>query len=203
MDSEMSSGVTPATPSGTKGNTKGGATTGGRRKKKEKVDSMGVDEIQEMDPYSHRFALMTWLESMDLMEYFDTFVQNGFGDSMGLAQALDDHSLKEMGITKVAHRMAILNNIKQNQEQIAELNRQGKSTSGQEQMEGTGGFITDSNVDKADQFVNQILSNAKQKPKMTMIYPLGYKGGSVWFEYCLFHFVTDLIWFDRFRWHFY
>merc|ERR1712154_738269 len=116
---------------------------------------MAPDMINELDPYSDGFSLMKWLESMDMMQCFDNFVEAGFGDSLETAGALNHDILKEMGIKKIAHRMIILDQIKKNQQQIAKMNREGKTTS------NGGAFETDGamDIDLDGHFVQQVMTN--------------------------------------------
>merc|ERR1719384_2722412 len=92
---------------------------------------------------------------MDLAQYYDNFIENGFGDSTASTQPLDHDILKEMGITKAAHRMTILKNIKQGQQHTAALKKGADPV-----MQDTDADAAD--IDMADHFVKQIMSNSTQ-----------------------------------------
>merc|ERR1712154_393545 len=51
--------------------------------------------------------------------------EEGFGEQMGAIRTLNHDILKEMGIKKIAHRMIILEQIANNQQQIAVINEEG------------------------------------------------------------------------------
>eukprot|EP01084_Bolivina_argentea_P066290 120832_1 len=72
----------------------------------------------EPDVYSDDNALQMWLTSIGLMEYFDIFIQQGFGEQMSTLSALTDHDLEKMGINKLAHRKRILLQIENNKNMI-------------------------------------------------------------------------------------
>eukprot|EP01084_Bolivina_argentea_P148036 258904_1 len=70
------------------------------------------------DPYSDTNALRMWLDNIDLIQYHDVFINEGFGDHMSALHKLNNDDLKDMGINKIAHRKVILEQIKNNVAQI-------------------------------------------------------------------------------------
>eukprot|EP01084_Bolivina_argentea_P066287 120826_1 len=66
-------------------------------------DGNGNVETQKIkvDPYSDNTALRMWLESIDLFEYYNLFIQQGFGDKMMAMKSLTDNDLKELGIMRM------------------------------------------------------------------------------------------------------
>eukprot|EP00483_Globobulimina_turgida_P008523 UN08540 len=76
----------------------------------------------EPDVYSDHNALSMWLNSIGLMEYFDLFIEQGFGEQMLTLSTLTDADLIKLGITKLAHRKRILIQIQNNQNVIYNVN---------------------------------------------------------------------------------
>eukprot|EP01084_Bolivina_argentea_P044750 82331_1 len=77
--------------------------------------SNNIEEINEPNEQPGAITLKSWLTNIDLMEYYDVFVENGFGvghNTDATLFDLNDEDLMDMGITKVAHKKLILNQIK-------------------------------------------------------------------------------------------
>eukprot|EP01083_Nonionella_stella_P237755 833766_1 len=64
----------------------------------------GVVKGEYNDPYSDSNALHMWLHNVGLTEYYQLFIDQGFGDKMSALSTLTEDDLKEIGITKMAHR---------------------------------------------------------------------------------------------------
>merc|ERR1712154_630861 len=77
-------------------------------------------------PFSNDNALKMWLNNIGLIEYYDTFVENGFSEGTEVLSDLNNEDLKDMGIKKVAHRKKILKQIARNKEQMISLNKNNK-----------------------------------------------------------------------------
>eukprot|EP00483_Globobulimina_turgida_P003782 UN03788 len=85
-----------------------------------------------------------WLNNINLMVYYDLFVEHGFADGTSTVFDLNSDDLQEMGITKVAHRKLILKQIANNKQQI--LNTENIQNKEMDEGEDTGTNETDENT---------------------------------------------------------
>ena len=56
------------------------------------------------DIYSDENTVRVWLNSMGLVQYFDAFIDNGFGEHMRTLSTLSDEDLVDLGISDLEHR---------------------------------------------------------------------------------------------------
>ena len=81
---------------------------------KDKAETGEAEAVDVDDPFSDSAALKMWLQSMDLLEYLDLFIEHGFAHKMSALKLLNNEDLKDMGISKTAHRKTILAQIANN-----------------------------------------------------------------------------------------
>lgn len=80
------------------------------------VPSQQVSNVPQMKAHENEVA--QWLASIELGEYMDSFIKNGYDDLDIIKEdGLNDKDLDVIGITKQGHRKKILVKIKQLQQQ--------------------------------------------------------------------------------------
>merc|ERR1712129_152881 len=57
-------------------------------------------------------GLMTWLNGMNLTQYYNAFVENGFGEQLMAVTELNDDDLKQIGVKLMGHRKLLLREIR-------------------------------------------------------------------------------------------
>jgi len=65
-------------------------------------------------------ALKVWLNNIQMAEYYDLFNEQGFCEHMDSLQKLTNDELREMGITKMAHRIKILSKIENDTQYVSD-----------------------------------------------------------------------------------
>ena len=89
-----------------------------RRRQKSKKIELSQNEMRRIEPGV--ITLESWLSELDLMDYYNIFLQNGFGDAESVdfraLQSLKEQNLKDLGIKKMAHRILILQQIKKDKQ---------------------------------------------------------------------------------------
>eukprot|EP01084_Bolivina_argentea_P052999 97291_1 len=77
-------------------------------------DTLGENDEKEglSDEFDvDNISLKCWLESINLSEYYDIFVLNGFGNVSDLTKNVQKQDLIDIGIKKVGHRLKLLDAI--------------------------------------------------------------------------------------------
>ena len=77
-------------------------------------DDVGLPGNAEEAIYGDSAALRMWLNNIGMVQYYDTFIQHGFGDAISALQTINDGDLTMMGISKLAHRKIILMQVANN-----------------------------------------------------------------------------------------
>eukprot|EP01084_Bolivina_argentea_P019731 36697_1 len=75
------------------------------------TETNGTLQITEVLSDDNENELKNWLNNIGLIEYSDIFIENGFSDGIDELLDLNNNDLKDMGISKVAHRKRILKQI--------------------------------------------------------------------------------------------
>eukprot|EP01084_Bolivina_argentea_P245811 411464_1 len=73
--------------------------------------NMIIDAVNaEPDVYNdeRQSAVKMWLDNIDLVQYYQLFVEHGIGDEMNKLLNLTEEDLENMGIKKMAHRKRII-----------------------------------------------------------------------------------------------
>ena len=151
-------------------NTRGTLTTGGGSAFNRKHKESEPGEIK----------LVSWLEEVGLLQYYDLFVENGFGDGEQLEIALSEmtnEDLKDMGVSKVAHRKLILKQIKQDTQSkrqqvqmvamsspyatvepvVVEIGHIGSDVEGPANTRNVGGYVDADEEDAAESSDDSVL----------------------------------------------
>ena len=77
-------------------------------------DDIGFPGNTEDAIYGDSAALRMWLNNIGMVQYYDIFIEHGFGEAISALQTINDGDLTMMGITKLAHRKIILMQVAHN-----------------------------------------------------------------------------------------
>merc|ERR1712113_981447 len=133
--------------------------------------------------------------TLGMEQYYSLFIEQGFGDKMTALSKLNDNDLKEIGITKMAHRKVILEQIQSNKHYTTNYNNGNYEGYGNTHRQNTMNAVTTNG-----QFVNDVkgdedntLSNDNEDLFMQMDTAMETKGNDIETENDMTHRLsTDL-----------
>ena len=96
-----------------------------------RIDSQTQSQCNQVPTGNESDAIKMWLrDTVQLPQYYDIFIENGFDTMDNILCISDRNVLKDIGVNKIGHQMKIISDIKKLSEQHSNISTPKHNTVG-------------------------------------------------------------------------